>query len=55
MFLSKDLMLGQLPLHHGIVCAYHPAVMGSSPKHTIYAFNVKLCTIFVIVLRKGGK
>ena len=52
MFLSKDLMLGQLPLHHGIVCAYHPAVMGSNPNHIIYTFSI--CNT-EIVMRKERK
>ena len=29
---------GQPPQLHGFVCAYNPAVLGSNPKHTIYAF-----------------
>ena len=32
-----------------------PAVSDSNPKHTIWAIMVKLCTKFVIVLRKGQK
>ena len=42
----------------GFVCAYHSAVAGSNPKHTIYAssiYVVKFCTIFVTVFRKGRK
>ena len=30
----------------GFVCAYHPVVMGSNPKHIIYAFMVQFCTIY---------
>ena len=34
----------------GFLGAYHPAVLGSNPKHTIYAFSfiVKLCAIFIV-------
>ena len=28
------------PLLGGFVCAFHPATLGSSPKHTIYAFII---------------
>ena len=28
------------PLFSGFVCAFHPAVPGSNPKHTIYAFSI---------------
>ena len=31
----------------GIVCAYHPAAQGSSPKHAIYAFSF---IVFVLYL-----
>ena len=34
---------------------HHPAVQGSNPKHTIYTYIVKFCTLFVIVLRKLRK
>ena len=27
----------------GFVCNFHPAAMGSSPKHTIYAFSIYIC------------
>ena len=33
-------------------CAYHPTIPGSNPKHTIYDFIAKFCTIYVIVLSK---
>ena len=34
------------PLLSGVVCAYHFAVLGSSPKHTIYAFIIySICAI----------
>ena len=39
----------------GCVCADHHNVQGSNLKHTIFAFMVKFCTIFVIVLKKGQK
>ena len=39
----------------GLLCPYHPAVPGSNPKHTISAFVVKFCTIFVSGLRKRSK
>ena len=38
-----------LPIR-AFVCAYHPAVPSSNPKHAIYAFP-----FIVIVLRKGQK
>ena len=34
----KEYLFWRLPLLLGIICAYHPAAMGSNPKHTIYAF-----------------
>ena len=32
------------------ICAYHPATLGSDPKHTIYAFIIysQICAVFVI-------
>ena len=39
----------------GFVCDRHPAVHGSYPKHTIYAFIVSFYTIFVIVLQERMK
>ena len=30
-------------------------VPGSNPNHTIYAFIVKICSIFVIMIRKRTK
>ena len=44
---------GGLPKLSGFVCAYHSAVPGLNHKHTIYAYLVKICAIFVIALRKG--
>ena len=35
------------PLLRGFVCAYHPAALGSSPKHAIYAFSF---IVFVLYL-----
>ena len=35
---------------------YHLVFTGSNPTmHTVYAFIVKFCTVFVIVMRKGTK
>ena len=33
-----------MPLLRGIICAYHPAILGSNPKQSInaFSFNVKL-------------
>ena len=31
--------VGGAAIAQWIVCAYHPAAPGSSPKHTIYAFK----------------
>ena len=39
----------------GLICAFHPAAPGSSPKHTIYAFYSQILYYIVIVFRKGQK
>ena len=41
----------------GFVCAFHPATLGLTPKHTIYAFIVysQTCALFVLVLWKKRK
>ena len=36
--LNKQSSLQGADISHWIVCAFHPAAPGSSPKHTIYAF-----------------
>ena len=35
----------RLPQLSGLVCVFHPAASGSSPKHTIYAFFNLYCSI----------
>ena len=40
---------------HSSVDSSAPAALGSSPKHTIYAFYSQICTVFAIVLRKEQK
>ena len=37
--------------------AFHPAVLGSSPEHTIYAFTIfsQICAVFVFALWKEWK
>ena len=38
---------GDTAMLSGLVCAFHPAALGLSPKHTIYAFIhlLKYCTV----------
>ena len=46
---KKSISWGVPPQLSGFVCAYHPAAVGSSPKHTIYAFIIySNCAIFVM-------
>ena len=43
------IIVNKLPKLSGFVCHYHPAALGSSPKHTIEAFiTYSHCTIFVV-------
>ena len=41
-----------MQLLSGLVCAFHPAAPGSTPKHTIYAFIIysQICAIIVFAL-----
>ena len=50
-FHSNVITVTRAAYFSGFVCAY----LGSNPKHTIYAFMVKFCTIFVIGLKNGQK
>ena len=50
--ISLTMLFRQPPYLCGIVCAYHHAAVGSSPKHTIYAFSIY---IIEIVMSKGQK
>ena len=37
----------------GFICAYHPAALGSNPKHTIYAFPI--CIIEIVMKKDENK
>ena len=47
-------LLKYTPLLSGFVCAFHPAALGSNPKHTIYVFiNLNLnCNCNLLKRRK---
>ena len=54
--ISKSKTIQFLGGHHSSVDSSLPTILWcSNSKHTIYAFRVKFCTIFVIVLRNGRK
>ena len=51
---NKVMDQGVPPQLSGFVCTYHYAASGSNPKHTIYTFLVKLCTILSLCLEKDN-